>query len=575
MSVVDPLLLRVLILAPSGSDAIVAAQVLATEQLSARVCGSMAELCDCLDEGAGALLLTEEALALEEPALLLEELAGQEAWSDLPIILLISSGEDARWSEVSGTLFAATGNLTLIERPCRAATLAAAVQVGLRARRKQYEARELLLSEQRALRAASDALTQAHESERAREMLLDSERAARAEAEKANRLKDEFLATLSHELRTPLAVIINWSRVLLNRFAQLDPQLHQGLSIIAENGMAQARLISDLLDMSRIISGKVGLETQRTELSGLVMQAVNSHRPSADAKGIGIDLRPSVAAATVRADPTRLQQVFWNLLSNAIKFTPRGGHVSVTISAPDPERLLVSVEDTGEGIATDFLPNLFDRFRQADGSTSRQHGGLGISLALAKQIVEMHGGSIEAHSEGLGRGARFIVCLPPYRGEVAGSQPEAAAGEEAQLPLDALAGVSVLTVEDQPHMLEIVQRMLEEYGANVVAVNSGTEALELLGTEHERRFDVLVSDIGMPKVDGYALMRAIRSELSISADRLPAIAVTAFARPEDRSRLLSAGFQAHLTKPYQVAQLVSTVRQVARHGAVANAARSG
>ena len=576
MSATGESLLRVLIAAPSRSDAAVAAAALGEQGFTTRICGNMAELQECLEEGAGALLLTEEALAIETPSLLLAQLASQEPWSDLPIILLISAGRDARWSELYSTLFAASGNLTLIERPCHAATLAASVQVALRARRKQYEARELLLRERLARRTASEALAQARASEQAREALLDSERAARDEAEKANRLKDEFLATLSHELRTPLAVILNWSRVLLRRFGHLDPQLRQGLSVVSDNAQAQARLISDLLDMGRIITGKVSLEAQPTELSSLVRQAVDSHRPAAEGKGISIELRQSLQVAMVRADATRLHQVFWNLLSNAIKFTPRGGRVLVSIGAGDDGRWMISVEDTGEGIATDFLPNLFDRFRQADGSISRQHGGLGIGLAIVKQIVEMHGGAIEARSEGPGHGACFTVRLPPYRTELQPPQADtSAAAEEPQLPADALAGLRVLTVEDQPHMLQIVQHMLEEYGAQVVGVESGTEALKRLDGSADGRFDVLVSDIGMPNIDGYALLHAIRADLAIGAETLPAIAVTAFARPEDRTRLLSAGFQAHLAKPYQVAQLVSTVRQVARHGPVANESRTG
>ncbi len=554
--------LRILVLAPTGSDALVASQVLAAQEIEACICGGVGEVCDGLEEGVGALLLTEEALVSEDPAPLTEHLAGQDPWSDIPIILLTASGGGAHWNEVLATLFAASGNLTLIERPCQAATLASAAQVALRARRKQYEARELLLREQRALLAASEALAQAREIQAAREALLDSERAARAEAEEANRLKDEFLATLSHELRTPLGVIASWSRVLLAKFGALDPQLRQGLSIVTENTMAQAKLISDLLDMSRIMSGKLSLEVRPTDLNPLLSQAVDSHRPAADAKGVSIELNQLSHPAPVRADPTRLQQVFWNLLSNAIKFTPKGGRVTVTTSALQ-ETFEVSVCDTGEGIAADFLPHLFDRFRQADGSTSRTHGGLGIGLSIAKQLVEMQGGSIEARSEGLGKGAFFVVSFPAYRDPLALPNVQSPGLELTDLPHDSLDGIRALVVEDQPQMLDIVRRILEEHGAEVVAVDSGTEALERLRRE-PHAFDVLVSDVGMPRLDGYGLLSAVRRELSITSDKLPAIAVTAFARPEDRARVLSAGFQGHLTKPYQVAQLVWLVRQFAR-----------
>ncbi len=564
MSRKDEWFLRVLVLAPTGSDATVAADVLEAQGIATRVCGGIAEICECLEEGAGALLLTEEALVVEEPDLLVAQLAGQEPWSDIPIILLTTSGEDGRWSEVLGSLFNASGNLTLIERPCRAATLASAVQVALRSRRKQYEARELLIREQAARRAASEALEQARQSEIAREALLDSERAARAEAEQANRLKDEFLATLSHELRTPLSVIVSWSRVLLSKFGSLDPQLRQGLSIVVDNAMAQSKLISDLLDMSRIISGKVSLEAHPTELTALLTSVVSSHRPSAEAKGVRVELTQNLGSATVLADSTRLQQVFWNLLSNAIKFTPEGGRVTIETAARGGDQFEVSIRDTGEGIAADFLPHLFDRFRQADGSTSRRHGGLGIGLAIVKQLVEMHGGSIQARSEGLGRGAAFTVTLPAYREGSAATRSQAQDSADAALPTDALSGVRILVVEDQPQMLDIERRVLEEVGAQVIAVISGSEALERLRTGAERPFDVLVSDIGMPHLDGYALIRTVRQELGLPPEVLPAVAVTAFARPEDKARLLAAGFQAHLSKPYQVAQLVSTVRDLAR-----------
>ena len=562
--------LRVLVLAPSGADARVATELLAEHDIEARTCSGIPEMCEQLEQGGGALLLTEEALTWERPELLTEQLAAQDAWSDIPIIVLTSSGEDARWSEVLGSLFAASGNLTLIERPCSAATLTSAAQVALRARRKQYEARELLLSEQRALGAASAALEQARRSEAAREALLDSERAARADAERANRLKDEFLASLSHELRTPLSVIVSWGRVLERNFGAHNEQLRHGLSIITENALAQAQLICDLLDMSRIVSGKMSIDPHPTELTTLVAKAVSAHRPAAEAKSISIELRQPAEAPTVLADATRLTQVFWNLLSNAIKFTPEGGEVSIETVASPPDHLAVIIRDNGEGIPQDFLPHIFDRFRQADGSVSRRHGGLGIGLAIVRQLVELHGGEIEAHSEGPGRGASFTVRLPVRRidGVASAADPLAVWGEEESVASDALAGLRVLAVEDQPQMLEIVRRTLEEHGAHVTAVGSGIEALEQLRAGGCSRFDILVSDIGMPQVDGYALIQTVRTQLALSETELPAVAVTAFARPEDRTRLTQAGFQAHLTKPYQVVQLVATVRRLARRGGV-------
>jgi signal transduction histidine kinase len=288
-------LLRVLVLAPNAADALVAADVLAKDDIPSHVCGCIAEMRDCLEKGAGALLI-DETLVAEQIEPLASRLASQESWSDIPIIVLTTIAEDTSSSEMSATWFAASGNLTLIERPLRAARLAGAARVALRARRRQYEARELLVRERR----------------------------ARADAEEANRVKDDFLATLSHELRNPLAITAAWSRALLSKFGVHDEQLRHGLEIIFENAMAQTRLISDLLDMSRIISGKLSLETHPTELATLVDKAVCGHRPAAEAKGVSIELQQALHGASVLADPTRLKQVFWNLLSNAIKFTPEG-----------------------------------------------------------------------------------------------------------------------------------------------------------------------------------------------------------------------------------------------------------
>jgi signal transduction histidine kinase/ActR/RegA family two-component response regulator len=529
--------LRVVILAPDGPEGQMPVDVLRAHGISVQRCPDIAEACQAIEAGAGALLLTQEGLLREEVAPLTRMLATQESWSDIPVILLTDGGEDARGSENLTALSGSSGYLTLIERPCRTVTLLSAVQVALRARRKQYEARDL----------------------------LDSERAARAEAETAIRLKDEFLCTMSHELRTPLAVVLSWTRILLKKFGHLDPQVRQGLSIINDSASAQARLISDLLDMSRIISGDLGLEPKATELVGLVMNTLDGQRAAAEAKGLTLVEDLSIASAPMRADGSRLQQVFWNLLTNAVKFTPAGGRISVSIDAPHPGLFEVCVSDTGEGIAADFLPHLFDSFSQADGSTSRRHGGLGLGLAITKQLVELHGGEIAAHSDGIGKGARFVVSLPGIAVEADETQSDLL---RLTPPFDlqptTLAGVHVLAVEDQPQMLELVRRTLEEYGAITRAVASGNEALEVLRDPASEHFDVLVSDIGMPKLDGFALLRAVRNDLAINAETLPAIAVTAFARPEDRRRTLAAGFQVHLTKPYQIVQLVAAIRRLAR-----------
>ncbi len=528
--------LRVLIFAPPGADASMPTEVLSTRGIDVQRCSNGSEACGALREGAGVLLLTQEALR-EDTSELKHALAAQDSWSDLPVILLIDAGDAASGNDWLMTLPGSSGCATLIERPCHSATLLSALQFALRARRKQYEARDL----------------------------LDSERAARAEAESANRIKDEFLCSLSHELRTPLAVVLSWTRILQKKFGTLDPQLRQGLSIVNDSASNQARLISDLLDMSRIISGELSLESRPTELVGVVTGTLDGQRAAAEAKGVQVIEDLSIPSAAVHADGSRLQQVFWNLLSNAIKFTPQGGRVTVSIDAPDPASFEVRVSDTGEGIDPVFLPKVFDHFSQADNSISRRHGGLGLGLAITRQLVEMHGGQITAQSAGPGQGSTFVVTLPMLSAEgVENSNELLRRTSPTDMQPTALAGIRVLAVEDQPQMLELVRRTLEEYGAETRAVASGYEALDVLrGAGEGQHFDVLLSDIGMPRLDGFGLLRAVRNELAIDAVSLPAIAVTAFARPEDRRRLLAAGFQAHLTKPYQIVQLVSAIRRLA------------
>jgi PAS domain S-box-containing protein len=398
-----------------------------------------------------------------------------------------------------------------------------------------------------------------------RESLLESERAARSAAESATRAKDEFLATLSHELRTPLSVIISWSRVLERKHANADPELRNALKVISDNAFAQSHLITGLLDMSRIVSGKLTLELRPVDLAEVVADAVDAQAPAAATRGLALRLagpRTAPGAARVLADPGRLHQVFGNLLSNAIKFTPAGGQVEVQVRS-GVTHVEVSVRDTGEGIPADFLPHLFSRFRQADAGAARRHGGLGLGLSVVRQLVEIHGGEVGAHSDGPGRGATFTVRLPVPGADATAAESTApvAAGAVAEpLGPTSLAGARVLAVEDEPSMREYLARVLEEHGARVVAVSSVDAALQAL--RGDGPFDLLVSDIGLPGRDGYELIRAVRSSLGLDATRLGAIAVTAFAREEDRRRCLQAGYQRHLSKPYQVAELVAALRQL-------------
>ena len=394
--------------------------------------------------------------------------------------------------------------------------------------------------------------------------LLASERAARAEAERTSRMKDEFLATLSHELRTPLNAILGWANVLRADPANAE-DVAQGLGIIERNARAQTEIIEDLLDMSRIISGKVRLDVQPLDLAEVVEAAVETLRPAAAAKGIRLQPVIDPRARAVSGDPSRLQQVFWNLLSNAVKFTPKNGRVQVLLERVN-SHLEVSVIDSGEGIAPEFLPHVFDRFRQQDASTTRRHGGLGLGLAIVKQLVELHGGSVRAESAGPGQGSTFRVLLPlTVLQSRAG--PEAATGRQPRTvaaslaPPDEfldLAGVKVLVVDDEGDARALLKRVLEDRAASVRTAGSAAEALRLLQAE---RPDVLVSDIGMPEEDGYALIRRVRA-LEAGGD-VPAIAVTAYARSEDRLKAILAGFQMHVSKPVDATELLALVASLA------------
>lgn len=413
-------------------------------------------------------------------------------------------------------------------------------------------------------------ITERKRAEERREALLTSERAARSEAERATRLKDEFVATMSHELRTPLNAIVGWASIL--RQERTPKVVAQGVEVIDRNAKLQARMVEDLLDMSRILSGKLAMELQRTDLSGVIDAAVEAVRPAADAKHVRVHTSIE-ASRPINGDPGRLQQVIWNLLTNAIKFTPPDG--LVTVFAREAERggthqVEISVSDSGQGIDPKFLPFVFDRFRQADASTTRRHGGLGLGLSIVKSLVEMHQGTVEAQSPGEGQGATFIVCLPLAQAhtEANPGEPVSETVPEQTQVCASLAGLRVLVVDDEADARTLAQRVLEERGAEVVAVGSAAEALQAFdgGTEPS----VVVSDIGMPEHDGYDLIRRMRA-LPGSAGRVPAIALTALARDEDRKRTLLAGYQVHISKPVNPAELVTVIATLAGQGKLADA----
>jgi PAS domain S-box-containing protein len=396
-----------------------------------------------------------------------------------------------------------------------------------------------------------------------RKQLLDSERMARSEAEHASAMKDEFLATLSHELRTPLNAILGWSKILCMPGVSLA-DFQRGLEVVERNARIQVQLIEDLLDMSRITSGKMRLEVRAVAPAAVIEASMETVRPAAQAKGVLLASRLDPSAGPVAADPDRLQQVIWNLLSNAIKFTDKAGRVQIDLRRVD-DRVEISVADTGVGIAPDFLPQVFGRFRQADGSRARTAGGLGLGLAIVKHLVELHGGTVRVHSEGLGTGTTFTIELPLATADRGGDGPSERQRSEARPGLARdfsrvdLAGVKVLVVDDNADARALIQRVLEECGASVLT--AGTVEGVLLTVEHARPH-VLVSDVGMPEVDGYELLRLVRGLGQSRGGSLPAIALTAYARSEDRTRTLQAGFLHHIVKPVDPAELVAIVGSV-------------
>jgi signal transduction histidine kinase len=390
------------------------------------------------------------------------------------------------------------------------------------------------------------------------------EKEARRQAEEANRLKDEFLATLSHELRTPLNAILGWAQML--RSGRLDtPTTTRALETIERNARAQAQLIADILDVSRIITGKLRLEVGPVAMPRVVESVLDSVRPAADAKTIRLAVSLDPGVTPILGDADRLQQVIWNLLSNAIKFTSKGGLVEVGLRQGD-SGLEVQVRDTGIGIRPDFLPYVFDRFRQAESSITRSHGGLGLGLSIVRHLVELHGGTVHVDSPGEGQGTTFSVRLPVRSPESAaerlgaGARPQEVEEEEAPSP-PPLAGLHVLVMDDEADTRDLVAMALAHGGARVTAVSSVAAALDALDREIP---DALVSDIGMPGEDGYSLMRKVRLRAADQGGRLPALALTAYARAEDRQQALTAGFQVHVPKPVDPDRLVAAVADLAR-----------
>ena len=532
---------RVLILPPTARDAEITRSLLARNEIACLVCADVHELTIEVNRGAMALIMTERALTDRAIGKLLAALEAQPSWSDLPTVLLLPG---AALSAAGEPALQSLRNVTLLERPVAMRTLLSAVQAAMRGRARQYQMREQLQALQRA-----EALA----------------RAAQAQGEQASRMKDEFLATLSHELRTPLNAILGWSQLIRQR---PDAQMiEEGLSIIERNTRVQVQLIEDLLDMSRIISGKLRLDFEIIDIATFIDAAIETVGPAAKAKGVELR-RVVIGKSFVAGDANRLQQVIWNLLSNAIKFTPAGGHVEVRAGRHD-SRISISVADSGQGIKSEFLPHAFERFRQADGSTTRPQGGLGLGLAIVKNLVELHGGTVEASSAGENQGSTFTIMLPAARLDHPSDhrlRPPDTIAKAPDLGRESLSGLKVLVVDDEPDARDLLRRLLERRHATVITAGSAIDGLQLLQQEKP---DVLVSDIGMPMVDGYEFITQVRSLGAEHGGDLPAIALTAFARADDRARALRAGYTVHLSKPVEPANLIAIVASVTgRAGAI-------
>jgi signal transduction histidine kinase len=512
----------VLVFAPVGRDAALTRDFLDRASIPNLVCGSMAELCGIVEhDGAGALLLTEEAL--DDPACprLTALLDAQPSWSDVPVLLFAgSSGVDVTLRTIRS--IESLRNVTLFERPVRLAAVLSAIRAALRARARQYEVRDLLAEL----------------------------REARAAAETANRLKDEFLATLSHELRTPLNAIVGWTSMLTRGQVEAArmPRVFEALD---RNAQAQAQMIADVLDVSRIVTGKLQLQVTTVDMRDLVAQATESVRTAAAGKDIRLVVEDETPGCLVRGDAGRLQQVVWNLLSNAIKFTPAGGTIDITVR-PDDDHVVVSVADTGAGIPSEFLPYVFDRFRQADQTSTRVYGGLGLGLSIVRNLVELHGGSVTASSGGRGHGACFTVRLPA----IAHGFADPAAPAIVPLADDvSLSGRTILVVDDDAATREVVSTALERSGATVCVAASAAEGWAAL---HERKPDALVADLAMPEEDGFSLIRRIRG-VPGALGAVPAIALSAFADPRSEESARAAGFSAFISKPARPEALLALI----------------
>ena len=529
----------VMIIAPIGADASAMATRLNGEGFACSVCDAPEEAIDDIAH-AGALLMTEEALAFPSTSSLLAALENQPPWSELPIVILTSGG--SQLIDLLNTTAKAAASATLLERPIGTDTLVRTMQVALASRRRQYQVRDLLAEQERTRKILE-------ESEDKLRALLAREQGLRQAADDANRLKDEFLATMSHELRNPLNVILGYSEILLrNGEIKKSPQLLSMSEALRRNALAQSFLIRDLLELSRLRSGKLILNREIVSIMTAINNATETVRADAEAKGITIEVEAPPEPLFVFGDLLRLEQIAWNLLSNSVKFTPAGGLVSVHVTEENGD-VVVIVKDTGQGIEASFLPKVFEMFRQGDARASREHAGMGIGLALVQQLVQLHEGSVTADSEGPGKGTTITLRLP------AQAEANAIVPKARKAVATDLGQVTVLVVDDDSDTTDLLRYLLEMNGATVITANSGSEALSLAG---ERDFDVVVSDISMPSMDGFEFVRRLRSLPGKEDVRV--IALTGFGREEDVEHARNEGFVAHVTKPLDIEALLGFVR---------------
>jgi signal transduction histidine kinase/ActR/RegA family two-component response regulator len=534
----------ILILAPVGRDADITVTVLRNAGVVSQPCQSVSDLCEHLRaEGntVGALVLTEESLASSvEYSILAEWIEHQEPWSEMPIIFLTHPGQPTRVTRQRARILSLRGAVTMLERPVRPAALVGALRVALQSRTRQYQLRDLMESQ--------------------RKVGIELQR-ARLEAEAANRAKDHFLATLSHELRTPLNAISGWTYLIRNSRKD-ETLMAQGLDVLQRNTDTLIELISDLLDTSRIVAGTLTMEFKEVDLKQVVRASVETLHLQAAEKGIAVATLveiPETVPCAVLGDEARLHQILGNLLGNSLKFTPGGGSVTVQLRKTRTNAIIL-VKDTGNGISPEFLPHIFKRFAQ-DGANSRGNGGLGLGLAICKHLVELHGGSISAQSEGLGRGAMIKVKLPTVASKSDSSAERRAKRsfkKEERMPDTRLRDIKVVAVDDNADARELLKAILERSGAEAVVMSSGQEALEAIKDLHP---DVLICDLAMPEMDGYQVLENVQ-RLELGLGQLPVIAFTAAARDEDRAATRLAGFQAHLAKPIEPEKLVRTVLEL-------------